>query len=73
MIVRVVECEDHDVNYGILKVKDKSEEEIQSKIYEIKKEFEKKNISDWTVEDVFKEFPKDWHWLYYGADAVVEI
>lgn len=75
MIARLVECSDYDVLYGILTVEGVSIEEVQNKIYEIKSRFDKEGFDDWTLDDVFAEFPDEWEWDCVSADDrdVIEI
>jgi hypothetical protein len=64
-IIKVVESSDNDVVYGYLVVDGVSREEIQNKIYEIKNDEEfLENHPDWTIDDVFANFPADWDWNY---------
>ena len=61
--VRLVECSDHDYDYGILHFKNVSLDEVQEKIYEIKSKFDDEEW-DWTIYDVLEEFPEEWEcWL----------
>ena len=64
MVVRLVDCCDHDCQYGFLTLENVSLEEVQNKIYEIKKGFYKKEFYDWTLDDLFEEFPEEWKWDY---------
>lgn len=75
MKARLVECSDHDVQYGILTVENVSIEEVQNKIYEIKTRFSNKEFDDWCIDDVFEEFPEEWEWYYesYQPDETIEI
>jgi hypothetical protein len=60
---RLVECSDHDYDYGILHFKNASLDEVQEKIYEIKSKFDDEEW-DWTIDDVLEEFPEEWEcWL----------
>lgn len=72
--IKVVECSDHDEVYGILKVENVSVNDVQQKIYEIKND-EKflEECPDWTIEDVFSEFPSEWKWDFISGDNAVEI
>lgn len=62
MKARLVEVSDHRILYGILTVEDVSVDEVQKKINEIKKRFYDEEFYDWTIDDVFEEFPKEWKW-----------
>ena len=73
MIARVVECSDYNVFYGILEVKNISIEEVQEKIYEIKQSFDENNIDDWTIEDIFNQFPIEWDWNYETNVGTIDI
>ena len=73
MIARVVECQCHDLTYGMLKVENVSAAEVQQRIYEIKNKFYDENIDDWTIEDVFKQFPDEWEWSWVDQFDEVEI
>ena len=64
MTARLVECSDHDVQYGILTVERISIEAVQNKIYEIKSRFCEENFDDWTLDDLFEQFPEEWEWGY---------
>lgn len=57
---RLVECSDHDYDYGILHFKNASLDEVQKKIYEIKAQFYDDDFDDWTIDDVLEEFPEEW-------------
>ena len=75
MRANLVECCGHDYVYGILTVKGVSTEEVQKKIYEIKNDekFLEEN-PDWTIDDVFEHFPKEWEWVFeHSADDTIEI
>lgn len=65
--IYVVECNDHRVTYGILRIKDISTKEVQDKINEIKERFSEEGI-DWIVDDVFEEFQSDWDWEWIVCD-----
>lgn len=75
MIARLVECSDHDYQYGILTVENVSLEEVQNKIYEIKKRFYDEGFDDWCIDDVFEKFPEEWEWDYVQTicDEAIEI
>lgn len=75
MVARLVECNDYDVQYGILTVENVSVEEVQDKIYEIKKRFYDEGFDDWCIDDVFEEFPEEWEWYYTQTkyDEAIEI
>lgn len=75
MVARVVDCSDHDAQYGILTVDDVSLKEVQNKIYEIKRKFSNEGFDDWCIDDMLNEFPKEWKWNFdsYQADDTVEI
>ena len=61
---RLVECSDHDYDYGILHFKNASLDEVQKKIYEIKAQFYDDDFDDWTIDDVLEEFPEEWEcWM----------
>lgn len=60
--IKLVECTDRDVEYGIIELKNINVETFQNKIYEIKKDFLDKDIDDWTVDDVLEKLPNDWQW-----------
>ena len=75
MRANLVECCEHDYVYGILTVENVSIEEVQNKIYEIKndEEFLEEN-PDWTIDDVFEHFPKEWEWVFeHSTDDIIEI
>ena len=75
MIASLVECSDHDMQYGVLTVENVSAEEVQNKIYEIKAKFYAENFDDWTLDDMFEEFPEEWEWDYVQTcnEDVIEI
>lgn len=64
MRARIIECSDHDVQYGILTVDNVNLEEVQNKIYKIKCKFSDEGFDDWCIDDVFEEFPEEWEWNY---------
>ena len=69
----LVECTDYDTMYGILEVQEVSEEDVQDKIYEIKRQFVKDGVDDWTIEDVLENFPDEWMWEFDDCAGTVEI
>ena len=75
MVARLVECSDYDMQYGILTVENVSVKEVQDKIYEIKNKFYDEGFEDWTIDDVFEEFPEEWEWDYVSTNDtdVIEI
>ena len=75
MKARLVECSDYDVQYGILTVNNVSIEEVQNKIYEIKRKFSDEGFYDWCIDDVFEKFPEEWEWEYTQTnyDEAIEI
>lgn len=75
MVARLVECSDHDYQYGILTVKNVDTEEVQKKIYEIKRKFGDEGFDDWCIDDVFEEFPEEWEWEFVRTnyDEAIEI
>lgn len=72
---RLVECSDHDYDYGILHFKNASLDEVQKKIYEIKAQFYDDDFDDWTIDDVLEEFPEEWEcWMEtIDCDEYLEI
>jgi hypothetical protein len=73
MVARLVECTDHDMQYGILTVENVSAKKVQEKIYEIKHKFSDVGFNDWTLDDMFMEFPEEWEWDYMqtiGANVI---
>lgn len=75
MRARMIDCSDHDAQYGILTVHNVSLKEVQNKIYEIKNEFYDEGFDDWTIDDVFEKFPDEWEWDWINTDVdyVIEI
>ena len=74
--VKLMECCDHDVCYGILKVHNVTVDEIQKKIYEIKNDEDfLEEYPDWTIDDVFNHFPDEWEWEFVNTstDDIVQI
>ena len=63
MIAKLIDCSDFEF-YGILNVKNVDAETVQDKIIEIKEKFYEDGFEDWTNNDVFEHFPKDWEWDY---------
>ena len=73
--VKLVECSDYDVIYGIFILKNVTAEELQAKIYEIKNDekFLKEN-PDWCIDDVLALLPDEWDYEYYsGSGETVDI
>jgi hypothetical protein len=68
MVARLVECSDWDILYGILIVENVDINTVQDKIYQIKKKFYDQEFDDWTLDDVFAEFPKEWEWKFQRTD-----
>lgn len=68
MIAKMVDCSDHDAQYGILSVDNISLEEVQNKIYEIKRKFYEEGFDDWCIDDVFEKFPEEWEWNFIQTD-----
>ena len=73
MIARLVEVSDYKVLYGLLMVKDVSVKEVQDKIYEIKNKFCEEGFDDWSISDVFEQFPEEWEWECLPTDDVLVI
>ena len=75
MIARLVECSDHDCQYGILTVENVTLEDVQKKIYEIKNRFYEDGFDGWCIDDVFEQFPEEWEWEFHSsqADEAIEI
>lgn len=74
MKARLVEVSDHKIQYGILTVKNVSVEEVQDKICEIKNRFYDEDFDDWSIDDVFEEFPNEWEWSFEDEpDNFIEI
>lgn len=68
------ECSDCDVIYGVIVVGDEIDvEEIQNKIYEIKKEFHATGFEDWIIEDVLEKLSESHEFNYSPLDGSVEI
>ena len=72
MIARLVECTDHDVEYGILIVENAGIYDVQDKINDIKNKFFNEG-KDWTISDMLMEFPEEWEWDYKRHVNVIEI
>lgn len=73
--VKLVECSDYDVIYGIFILKNVTAEELRAKIYEIKNDekFLKEN-PDWCIDDVLALLPDEWDYEYYsGSGKTVDI
>lgn len=68
MVARLVECSDWDILYGVLTVKNVDINIVQDKIYQIKKKFYDQEFDDWTLDDVFAEFPEEWEWEFQRID-----
>ena len=68
MIARLIDCGDHDCQYGILTVKNASLKEVQDKIFEIKNKFDEEGFEDWCLDDVFEKFPEEWEWDFTQTD-----
>lgn len=73
MKAKLVECTDYHTTYGILAVENVKAEEVQEKIYEIKNKFYTQGFYDWTIEDVFDEFPEEWEWSFDSNFDTLEI
>lgn len=67
MRAKLVECSDYKTEYGILTVENASMEEVENKIYEIKREFNESGNDEWTLDDVFEKFPKNWKWNFESS------
>ena len=75
MVARLVDCCEHDCQYGILTVENVSLKEVQEKIYEIKNKFYDEGFDEWCIYDVFEQFPEEWEWEFHRtyADEAIEI
>ena len=74
MKARLVEVSDHKIQYGILTVKNVSVEEVQDMICEIKNRIYDEDFDDWSIDDVFEEFPNEWEWSFEDEpDNFIEI
>lgn len=64
-IIPLVEVSDHKEIYGYLKLENVIQQDVQSKINEIKNDanFLAEN-PDWGITDVFKQFPDEWIWEF---------
>lgn len=69
MVARLVECSDHDYQYGILTVENVSLKEVQDKIYEIKNKFYDEGFDDWCIDDVLEKFPEEWECEFIQTDC----
>lgn len=69
MVARLVECSDHDYQYGILTVENVDLKEVQDKIYEIKRKFCDEGFDDWCLDDLFEKFPEEWKWEFNSCQA----
>lgn len=65
MVARLVSVETNEL-MGILTVKNKSAEEVQEKVDEIKNLFDTAGLKNWGIQKILDEFPDDWQWNYYG-------
>lgn len=70
--MRVVECSDYKVTYGILVIEDVSVNEVQEKVNALKTQIASE-IEDWTIEDVFSQFPDNWKWKFVHGDMAIII
>ncbi len=73
-LVKLVDCSDLDVAYGILVLKNVSVAEFQRKINEIKND--KKSLGkepSWGIYEVLSELPEEWDYNYYDnlEDVIV--
>ena len=75
MVARLVECSDHDCQYGILTVENVDLKEVQDKIYEIKNKFYDEGFENWCIDDVLEKFPTEWEWdfVHTDYDEAIEI
>lgn len=62
-IMSVAECSDHKVIYGILEI-GVTPKEVQERIKDIKNKFYDEGLSDWCIDDIFAEFPKEKEWEF---------
>lgn len=69
----LVECSDYNTIYGVLSVKNISENEVQKKIYEIKTKFYNEGFDEWCLDDVLDELPNEWEWEFDPYINVLEI
>ena len=63
MVARLVSVETNEL-LGILTVKNKSAEEVQEKVDEIKNLFDTAGLKNWGIQEILDEFPDDWQWNY---------
>ena len=70
-VVKLVECSDHNVVYGAVKLENVTFKEVQDEIYKIKNDpYFLDEYPDWTIKDVFAEFPKNWKCELINIDSV---
>ena len=67
MIAILLDCCDTEVVYGVLTVDDVSVDDVKQKICEIKENFFCNGNYDWTIEDIFAQFPNEWTWNYKNS------
>ena len=68
------ECTDHSIIYGAITVNvDVNVVELQDKIYEIKNDFYKSDIYDWTLEEVLEELSKTYDFTYSELYECLEV
>ena len=69
MKARLVDYLHHNIQHGILTVENASVEEVQKTIRKIINNFYNADFLDWNVDDISKEFPKEWEWGYVSCDV----
>ena len=73
MKARLVDCADYKAVYGILTVEGVDVETVQNMLWDIKGDLWQLEDFDWTLDDVFSNFPSDWEWSFEDGDNVLQI
>ena len=70
MLVKLVECSDHKVVYGLLDIGNHKIEEVQNAIYKTKAKIK----YDWLISDLLEELPKKYQDVkFFECHGTIEI
>ena len=70
---RLVECTDYDTTYGTLYFKHTTTDELQKKIYDLKRRYNEDGDNEWCIDDIIEELPSEWECYLADGDDIIEI
>lgn len=70
---RLVECTNYDTTYGTLYFKRTTADEVQGKIYDLKRRHHNDGDDGWCIADIIEELPSEWECYLADSDDIIEI